>query len=94
MYSHQTPLKIRTYEERHRVVVQMLLSAHAILWMGYGKRVYTLYALSRCLPLQLAFIGHAVVAFCMRYAFSVVSDGDLRNVSSSFFHTYVMADCS
>lgn len=46
------------------------------------------------LPRQLALIGHAVVAFCIKYAFSVVSDGLFRSVSSSFFHTYVMADCS
>lgn len=50
----------------------------------------------RCtyLPLQLAFIGHIVVAFWIRYAFSVVSEGLLRSVSSSFFHTYVMCDSS
>lgn len=46
------------------------------------------------LPRQLAFIGHVMVAFVIKYALSVVSDGDFRNVSSSFFHTYVMADCS
>lgn len=38
-------------------------------------------------PLQLALIGQAIVWFWMRYAFSVVNDGDFRSVSSSFFHT-------
>lgn len=46
------------------------------------------------LPLQLALMGQGMVWFWMRYALRVVSDGDLRSVSSSFFHTYVIADCS
>lgn len=46
------------------------------------------------LPRQLALIGHIVVAFCIKYAFNVVNDGLFRNVSSSFFHTYVTCDSS
>lgn len=46
------------------------------------------------LPLQLALMGQGMVWFWMRYAFNVVNDGDFRSVSSSFFHTYVMADDS
>lgn len=46
------------------------------------------------LPRQLALIGHVVVAFCIKYALSVVKDGLLRKVSSSFFQTYVICDNS
>lgn len=46
------------------------------------------------LPRQLALVGHIVVAFCIKYAFNVVNDGLFRNVSSSFFHTYVTCDSS
>jgi len=45
-------------------------------------------------PLQLDLMGHVSVLFEMRYALSVVRLGDLRSVSSSFFHTYVIAVCS
>lgn len=45
-------------------------------------------------PRQLAFIGHVIVWFRMRYAFRVVRLGLLRNVASSFFQTYVIAVCS
>lgn len=45
-------------------------------------------------PLQLTLIGHVIVWFLMRYAFSDVRLGLFRNVPSSFFHTYVIADCS
>ena len=45
-------------------------------------------------PLQLTLIGHVIVWFLMRYAFSDVRLGLFRNVPSSFFHTYVIAVCS
>jgi hypothetical protein len=39
-------------------------------------------------------MGHVTVWFEIRYALSVVRLGDFRSVSSSFFHTYVIAVCS
>lgn len=45
-------------------------------------------------PLQLALMGQVMVWFWIKYAFRVVSEGLFRRVSSSFFQTYRMADCS
>lgn len=58
------------------------------------EKVISCYKQFKNIPRQLALIGHVVVAFCIKYALSVVSDGLFLSVSSSFFHTYVIADCS
>lgn len=58
------------------------------------NNVMKLWILFKNLPRQLALIGHVVVAFCIKYALSVVKDGLLRKVSSSFFQTYVICDNS
>jgi hypothetical protein len=45
-------------------------------------------------PLQLDFVLQDCVAFLIKYALSVFRLGDFRRVSSSYFHTYLTADCS
>lgn len=65
------------------------LVAPAVIRHSPNAKIISIYIFfpTAYIPLQLAFIGHIVVAFCIKYAFSVVKDGLLRKVSSSFFHT-------
>lgn len=67
-------------------------------WNVYAAIILSLYMKFYCvwiyLPRQLALVGHGVVAFCIKYALSVVKDGLFRKVSSSFFQTYVICDNS